>query len=80
MGYIWEARRHSEALGLEVMKRAVGSPVGRRKVSVKTLWRSRPPPKSARNVGEPVTLGSFARTDRKRTNGSKHKAIRTTQL
>jgi hypothetical protein len=34
-----------QTIGLEVVKYAVGSSVRIRKTSVKTLWRSRPPPK-----------------------------------
>jgi hypothetical protein len=34
-----------EATGLEVVKRAVESSIWLRKMSVKTLWRSQPPPK-----------------------------------
>jgi hypothetical protein len=34
-----------QLIGLEVVKRAVGSSIGLWKMSVKTLWRSQSPPK-----------------------------------
>jgi hypothetical protein len=56
-----------EALGLEVVKRAVGFSVRIRKTSVKTLWRSWPQPKGketllaawCRRCRAPATSGSF---------------------
>jgi hypothetical protein len=38
-----------QTIGLEIVKRTIGSPMRIRKTSVKTLWRSRPPPSETRS-------------------------------
>jgi hypothetical protein len=39
-----------QIIGLEVMKQAVEFAIGLQKMSVKTLWRSQPPPKGKKRL------------------------------
>jgi hypothetical protein len=63
-----------ETLELEIAKRIARSSVRIRKMSVRTLWRGRPPLKQkeatsglrARDVGALTTLGTFACTDQRK--------------
>jgi hypothetical protein len=63
-----------QTIVLEVIKLTARSSVKVPKMSVKTLWRSWPPPKRKTRLliaGVPGIHGSFACTNQKRRNGGK---------